>query len=145
MGADAFMLKPCNPRELIAYTRAILRRTQDQRQGDFTPEKIRVGDVELDTATRVAHHGGEQVHLTPTEFGILEMLLRSAGQVITSDQLAEGVLGHALSPFDRSVSVHMGNLRKKLGHRLGESERIVTVRGRGYIYVNPQKYDCMAQ
>lgn len=144
MGADAFMLKPINPRELMAYVRAIFRRTRDHLCGGIERERIRVGDVELDTATRVACHSGEPLHLTPVEFGFLEMLLRSAGDVTTSDQLAEGVLGRALSPYDRSVSVHMGNLRKKLGHRLGEMERIITVRGRGYIYVNPQEHNFLA-
>ena len=141
MGADALMLKPFNPRELIAYVRAILRRTGDHRGGGPTPEKIRIGDVELDSVNRSARHLGKPVHLTPIEFGFLEMLLRSAGRVITSDKLAEGVLGRTLSSYDRSVSVHVGNLRKKLGRRLGEIERIVTVRGQGYVYVNPREHE----
>jgi two-component system response regulator CpxR len=145
MGADAYMLKPFNPRELVAYVRAILRRTKDQHRRYSKPEKISVGDVELDTATRVVRHCGEQLHLTRVEFGFLEMLLGAAGRVITSEQLAEGVLGRALSADDRSVSVHMGNLRKKLGHRLGELERIVTVRGRGYVYANPRERNVMSQ
>ncbi|MDA8306207.1 MAG: response regulator transcription factor [Deltaproteobacteria bacterium] len=144
MGADAFMLKPFNPRELVAYARAILRRTKDHHRRTFIPERISVGDIELDTVTRVAHRCGERLNLTSVEFGFLEMLLRSAGQVITSEQLAEGVLGRTLSAYDRSVSVHVGNLRKKLGHRLGEIERIITVRGQGYIYANPQEHNFMS-
>ena len=143
MGADAFMLKPFNPRELIAYTRTILRRTRGR--SNCAPQSIRVGEVELDPASRVVRHFGEQIHLTPVEFGFLEMLLRAAGRVIPSEQLAESVLGRALSPYDRSVSVHMGNLRKKLGNSPGETERIITVRGRGYLYVNPKNHDCLSQ
>lgn len=143
MGADAFMLKPFNPRELVAYARTILRRTRGRSRS--APESIRVGDVELDPASRVVRHYGEQIHLTPVEFGFLEMLLRAAGRVIPPEQLAEGVLGRALSPYDRSVSVHMGNLRKKLGRSPGETERIITVRGRGYLYVNPENHDCLSQ
>ncbi len=141
MGADAFMLKPFNPRELVAYVRAILRRTRGPHRRGHGPGKICVGDVELDTASGVVRHSGKRLHLTPVELGFLALLLGSAGQVITPEQLAEAVLGRTLSPFDRSVSVHMGNLRKKLGHRLGEIERIITVRGRGYIYVNPHERD----
>jgi two-component system response regulator CpxR len=139
MGADAFMLKPFNPRVLVAHARAILRRTKGalyDREG-LKPEKILVGDVELDTKSRVARRGGVRLNLTSVEFGFLEMLLGSAGQVITSEQLAEDVLGRELLAYDRSVSVHVSNLRKKLGHRLGEIERIKTMRGRGYIYMNP--------
>ncbi|MGC9194404.1 MAG: response regulator transcription factor [Syntrophobacteraceae bacterium] len=140
MGADAFMLKPFNPRVLVAHARAILRRTQGtlwERQS-LKPGTILVGDVELDTKSRVANRCGVRLNLTSVEFGFLEMLLGSAGQVITSEQLAAGVLGRELLAFDRSVSVHVSNLRKKLGHRLGEIERIKTMRGRGYIYMNPQ-------
>ncbi len=139
MGADAFMLKPFNPRELVAYARTILRRTRS------APQTIRVGEVELDPASHVVRHHGEQIHLTPVEFGFLEMLLRAAGRVIPSEQLAESVLGRALSPYDRSVSVHMGNLRRKLGNSPGETERIITVRGRGYLYANPKNHDCLSQ
>jgi DNA-binding response OmpR family regulator len=139
MGADAFMLKPFNPRVLVAHARAILRRTKgglNERQ--LRPGRILVGDVELDTFSRVAHRYGVRLNLTSVEFGFLEMLLSSAGQVITSEQLASGVLGRELLADDRSVSVHVSNLRKKLGHRLGEIERIKTMRGRGYIYMNPR-------
>ncbi len=140
MGADDYLPKPFNPRELIARIRAILRRTKDRNDKHESlslPEVISVGDIELDTGTRVVNRGGERIDLTSVEFGFLEMLLRAAGHVVTREQLAEGVLGRGLTAYDRSVDVHLSSLRKKLGHKLGEIERIKTVRGAGYIYVNP--------
>jgi two-component system response regulator CpxR len=137
MGADDYLPKPFNPRELVARIRAILRRTRDRGEKQafpLAPEIICVGDIELDTGTRVVRRGGTQIELTSVEFGFLEMLLRAAGHVVTRDQLAEGVLGRALSAYDRSVDVHLSSLRKKLGHKFGEIERIKTVRGAGYVY-----------
>ena len=144
MGADDYLPKPFNPLELIARARAILRRTKDRRDksaGLSMREKILVGDIELDTGTRVVNRNGERVELTSVEFGFLEMLLRAAGHVVTREQLAEGVLGRSLTAYDRSVDVHLSSLRKKLGHKLGEIERIKTVRGSGYVYVNPAQPD----
>jgi len=144
MGADDYLPKPFNPRELIARARAILRRTKDRHDKNSTlssPEKISVGDIELDTGTRVVNRSGERIELTSVEFGLLEMLLRAAGHVVTREQLTESVLGRPLTPYDRSVDVHLSILRKKLGHKLGEIERIKTVRGAGYIYVNPAQPD----
>jgi two-component system response regulator CpxR len=140
MGADDYLPKPFNPRELIARARAILRRTKDRHDKNASvsiPEVITVGDIELDTATRVVNQNGERIELTSAEFGLLEMLLRAAGHVVTREQLAEGVLGRSLTAYDRSVDVHLSSLRKKLGHKVGEIDRIKTVRGAGYIYINP--------
>jgi two-component system response regulator CpxR len=142
MGADDYLSKPFNPRELIARARAILRRTKDrhdQGAAPFSPTRITIGDIELDTGTRVALRDGEQLDLTFVEFSFLEILLRAAGHVVTREQLAEGVLGRSLAAYDRSVDVHLSSLRKKLGHKFGEIERIKTVRGVGYIYVNPSQ------
>ena len=142
MGADDYLPKPFNPRELIARARAILRRTRDRHDRGafpFTPEIIAVGDIEMDTGSRIVRRNGEKVELTSVEFGCLEMLLRAAGHVVTREQLAEGVLGRPLTAFDRSVDVHLSSLRKKLGHRFGEFERIKTVRGAGYVYANPSR------
>ena len=77
---------------------------------------------------------GETVELTAVEFGLLEKLLRTAGQIVSREELSTEVLGRSLSPFDRSIDMHISNLRKKLGHRVGDLERIKTVRGVGYIY-----------
>ena len=80
------------------------------------------------------HRGGKIVELTAVEFDLLEKLLRSAGSIITREGLSIEVLGRSLSPFDRSIDMHISNLRKKLGHHFGAVERIKTVRGVGYIY-----------
>jgi len=77
------------------------------------------------------------VELTSVEFALLELLLRAAGQVVTREELAKEGLGRRLSPYDRSIDVHVSSLRKKLGHQLRETERIKTVRGVGYLYTRP--------
>jgi two-component system response regulator CpxR len=140
MGADDYLPKPFNPRELIARTRAILRRTGDRNDRIFPePEVVSVGDIEMDTGSRIVRREGQKIELTSVEFGFLEVLLRAAGRVVSREQLAESVLGRSLAAFDRSVDVHLSSLRKKLGHRFGEFERIKTVRGAGYVYVNPSR------
>ncbi|HEX8097932.1 MAG TPA: response regulator transcription factor [Pyrinomonadaceae bacterium] len=135
IGADDYLGKPFNPRELAARIRAILRRTRpDEEHEDAAQKTISVGDVEVDTGTRAVRRAGEAVELTAVEYDLLERLLRGAGQIIKRDELVRDVLGRSLSPFDRSLDMHISNLRKKLGHTVGEVERIKTVRGVGYIY-----------
>jgi two-component system response regulator CpxR len=135
IGADDYLPKPFNPRELTARIRAILRRTTAEAALDQGLEKrLRVGDVELDSGTRAISRAGENVELTAVEFDLLEKLLRSAGQIVTREELSKQVLGRNSSPFDRSIDMHISNLRKKLGHRVDTTERIKTVRGVGYIY-----------
>ena len=140
IGADDYLPKPFNPRELVARIRAILRRarTDERKPGDeaqnTTTRALTVGDVNLDAGTRVVTRGGALVELTAVEFDLLEKLLRAAGRIITREELSKDVLGRSTSPFDRSIDMHISNLRKKLGHRVGEAERIKTVRGVGYIY-----------
>jgi len=133
IGADDYLPKPFNPRELTARIRAILRRT-NQDTTHVSGKKLSVGDVELDTGTRAVSRAGANVELTAVEFDLLEKLLRAAGQIITREELSKQVLGRSSSPFDRSIDMHISNLRKKLGHHLGGTERIKTVRGVGYIY-----------
>jgi two-component system, OmpR family, response regulator CpxR len=139
IGADDYLAKPFNPRELVARIRAILRRTQPasaDAAGRTTPsrERLNVGDIELDTGTRVVRRAGEQVELTAVEFDLLALLLRAVGRVVTREELVKAVLGRNLTPFDRSIDMHVSNLRRKLGHVSAETERIKTVRGVGYIY-----------
>ncbi|MDQ1706849.1 MAG: two-component system, OmpR family, response regulator CpxR [Pyrinomonadaceae bacterium] len=135
IGADDYLPKPFNPRELVARIRAILRRTTLVEPAGVSAQKqIRVGDVELDGGTRAVHRAGEPVELTAVEFDLLEKLLRAAGQIVTREDLSQEVLGRRASPFDRSIDMHISNLRRKLGHQSGGTERIKTVRGVGYIY-----------
>src|SRR5207302_8238051 len=139
IGADDYLPKPFNPRELVARIRAILRRAKadddhDEAREHAAARALTVGDVKLDTGTRVVTRAGETVELTAVEFDLLEKLLRAAGRIITREELSKDVLGRSTSPFDRSIDMHISNLRKKLGHQAGLLERIKTVRGVGYIY-----------
>src|SRR6266481_7835200 len=132
IGADDYLPKPFNPRELVARIRAILRRTRGKGETPV-PEVIRVGDVELDPATRSVQHRGKPVDLTSVEFGLLQVLLREAGRVVTREALVDEVLGRKFSPFDRSIDMHVSKVRKKLGDSDAE-DHIKTVRGAGYIF-----------
>lgn len=135
IGADDYLPKPFNPRELSARIRAILRRTSsDEARDHSVPKTLAVGDIELDRGTRIVRRAGTIVELTAVEFDLLASLLGAAGQVITREHLSHEVLGRSPSPFDRSIDMHISNLRKKLGHKVGAVERIRTVRGVGYIY-----------
>jgi two-component system response regulator CpxR len=132
IGADDYLPKPFNPRELVARIRAILRRTRNP--GDATvPDVIQVGDVELDPATRTVLHHGKPVDLTSVEFSLLQVLLREAGRVVTREALVDEVLGRRFSPFDRSIDMHVSKIRRKLGDTDSE-DHIKTIRGAGYIF-----------
>ncbi len=142
MGADDYLPKPFNPRELVARIRAIQRRGETKKNDEVptvTAEQIAVGDVDLDAGTRTVRKSGKAVDLTAVEFDLLEMLLRSAGHVLPRKDLVSKVLGRGLDPFDRSIDVHISSLRKKLGHKVQGMERIKTIRGIGYLYAYPQK------
>ena len=132
IGADDYLPKPFNPRELVARIRAILRRTGSRTARDAG--RITVGDLEIDTGTRLVRRAGEVVDITTVEYDVLEKLVSAAGRIVTREELYRQVLGRSSSPFDRSIDMHISNLRKKLGHRIGEADRIKTVRGVGYIY-----------
>ncbi len=136
IGADDYLPKPFNPRELLARIRAILRRTQKPTSPPM--ERMSVGDVELDPAARVVRRGGEPVELTSVEFGMLEALMRASGQVVTREQLAQNVLGRKFMPYDRSIDMHVSKLRKKLGDSDG-NERIKTIRGVGYVFTRQEE------
>lgn len=130
IGADDYLPKPFNPRELIARIRAILRRTSP------SPERaasLMVSGIRLDPAAREAWIDGKQLDLTSVEFTLLETLLRDAGHVVTREALTETVLGHTLGPFDRVIDVHISNLRKKLGVAHTD-DRIKAIRGSGYLF-----------
>ena len=136
IGADDYLPKPFNPRELMARVRAILRRSHGEAQ--TAGEKVAVGDVELDPASRVVRRAGDPVELTSVEFALLEALMRAAGQVVTREQLAQNVLGRRFMPYDRSIDVHVSKLRRKLGDQSADAERIKTIRGVGYVFTRPE-------
>jgi DNA-binding response OmpR family regulator len=130
MGADDYLPKPCNPRELAARLRAILRR-YDQRRHPEEPAMLQVGQTRLDSSRRCATHGEHTLGLTGAEFNLLRVLLVHAGEVVSKDTLCEEALGRPLSAYDRSVDVHISKLRKKLA-AAGADNPIVSVRGAGY-------------
>jgi two-component system response regulator CpxR len=134
IGADDYLPKPFNPRELVARLRAVLRRASAETNDHLPAEKISVDDLELSASSRSVKRNGEELPVTSVEFDLLSALLRDAGRVVKKEDLSENVLERRLSPYDRSLDMHISNLRKKLGARTDGSERIKTVRSVGYIY-----------
>jgi two-component system response regulator CpxR len=137
IGADDYLPKPFNPRELLARIRAIQRRSESRGAGTslrMRLEKLTVGDICLDPGTRTVVQHGSSVELTTVEFSLLHELLKMAGRVASREELTERVLDRKLSIFDRSIDVHVSSLRKKLGHEVNGTERIRTIRGVGYLY-----------
>ena len=134
MGADDYLPKPFNPRELVARIRAILRRADSPPEGQTVVE---IGDVRLDSGARTVAVMGEDVRVTAVEFEVLERLLRAAGSVVSREQLTRDVLDREYSALDRAIDMHVSNLRKKLGALYMGTERIKTVRGVGYVYTLP--------
>lgn len=127
MGADDYLPKPFYARELLARIGAILRRTQVAAQR--CDDAIEIDTISLDPATRLVSHEGETVPMTSREFEVLQLLMRSAGRVVTRDQFAWLLYQRTASPTERALDMHVSNLRRKLG-----SERIRTVRSVGYLF-----------
>lgn len=139
IGADDYLPKPFNPRELVARIRAILRRSNPNERDSQASEMLRVGEITLDPASRTARQGSKILDLTSVEFNLLEVLLREAGNVVSRDRLVDSVLGRKFSPFDRSIDMHVSKVRRKLGDTDGSGDHIKTVRGVGYILTRPQE------
>lgn len=137
-GADDYLAKPCNLRELAARLRAILRRAGLSRGGDRPAAPvIDVADVRLDCSALRATQSGNELHLTGAEFAILRTLMESAGHPVSKATLSTVALGRKFIPYDRSIDVHITNLRKKLDLVDGTGSLIRTLRGTGYQFATP--------
>jgi len=134
IGADDYLPKPFNPRELVARIRAILRRVESEARPQIDVGRLIVGDIELVPGTRTVFCAGTKVELTSVEFSILETMVRQAGQVVSREILVKQAMGRDFSVYDRSIDVHVSSLRKKLGQQKDNSDRIKTVRNIGYLY-----------
>jgi two-component system response regulator CpxR len=140
IGADDYLPKPFNPRELAARIRAILRRANATAsvQSGFTSPVV-VGNLEVNPGSRVARVGGSPLTLTTVEFDLLAKFVKSVGRVVGREELVREVLGREFSPFDRSIDTHVCNLRKKVGPYGDGTERIKGVRGIGYLFAEPSE------
>ena len=134
MGADDYVSKPFSARELLARIRAVVRRTRDSLIKEN--ESITVGDLTLDPRACTATLDGTPLSLTTHQFSLLYELVRRAGRVLSREQIMTLSRGSAEVAFDRSVDIHISRLRKKLNDDPRNPTRIVTVRGRGYMYVD---------
>jgi DNA-binding response OmpR family regulator len=133
LGADDYLSKPFNPRELVARIRAILRRaTSRTARAGAAPDELTVGRIVLNAGMHQVRVSGAPVSLTGAEFRVLELLMRSTGQVITREAMTEQALGRKLVPYDRSIDTHISNLRRKLDLEAGKNPEIKNVRGSGY-------------
>ena len=130
LGADDYLAKPANPRELLARIRAILRRSSSQS----TVATLEIGDLILNQSGRELQKDGQVVELTSTEFSIIRLLLQHSGDVVEKKDLYLAALGREPVAYDRSIDMHVSNLRRKLGPAADGSERIDTIRGIGYQY-----------
>ena len=137
LGADDYLPKPFEPRELLARIRAILRRRGD----GGTPaagQSLRFGSLEIDRDARTVTVGGQVADLTSYQFDLLVTLAERAGRVLTRDQIMEAVRGRELEAFDRSIDVHMGRIRAAIEADPKSPKRILTVRGVGYVFAKQQ-------
>ncbi len=136
LGADDYLPKPFEPRELLARIRAVLRR----HQSGAPPERqvLRFGSLEIDRDARSVSVGGQPAELTSYQFDLLVTLAERAGRVLTRDQIMEAVRGRELEAFDRSIDVHMGRIRAAIEQDVKNPRRILTVRGVGYVFAKQQ-------
>lgn len=131
-GADDYLAKPFNPRELTARIKAILRRARNDHSN---VQQLSLGGIDLNVRTRVATVDGKELTLTGTEFEILKFLLEVPGEVVSKEQLSERALGRRLLPYDRSIDTHISNLRGKLERAGNRNDTIQNQRGIGYLLV----------
>ena len=137
LGADDYLPKPFEPRELLARIRAILRRRADGTQPSSS-SRLRFGSLEIDRDARSVSVAGAACELTAYQFDLLLALAERAGRVLTRDQIMEAVRGRELDAFDRSIDVHMGRIRAAIESDVKNPKRILTVRGVGYVFAKQQ-------
>jgi len=138
MGADDYLPKPFEPRELLARVRAILRRRSEVSSASSATPVLRFGSLEIDRDARAVSVNGNACDLTSYQFDLLVALAERAGRVLTRDQIMEVVRGRELEAFDRSIDVHMGRIRAAIEADSKDPKRILTVRGVGYVFARQQ-------
>lgn len=131
IGADDYLSKPFNPRELLARIRAILRRSAGAPVAQ-EQTVLRAEGLELNRAARTVLQNGQKIDLTDVEFALLEALMQAPGKVVTREEMSESVLGRQFHPFDRSLDMHVSRLRKKLSEQGASEDQVKTIRGVGY-------------
>ncbi|SHH45824.1 response regulator transcription factor [Massilia sp. CF038] len=137
LGADDYLPKPFEPRELLARMRAVLRRPALDT-GNPKSAALQFGRLEIDPAARLVRVDGKEKPLTAYQFDLLLALAERAGRVLSREQLIDAVKGEALEPFDRSIDVHIGRLRAAIEDDPRQPRRIITVRGSGYVFAKVQ-------
>jgi DNA-binding response OmpR family regulator len=138
IGADDYLPKPFEPRELLARIRAVLRRRGESATDASAPSVMRFGSLEIDRNARTIMIGGALADLTSYQFDLLVAMAERAGRVLTRDQIMEAVRGRELEAFDRSIDVHMGRIRAAIEADVKNPKRILTVRGVGYVFAKQQ-------
>jgi two-component system, OmpR family, phosphate regulon response regulator OmpR len=138
MGADDYLSKPFEPRELLARIKALLRRAAP---GPAVAATLRFGRLEIDLGARVARLAGQACDLTAHQFDLLVVLAQAAGRVLSRDHIMDALRGHPLDAFDRSIDVHISRIRAVIEDDPREPKRVLTVRGAGYLFVRKQDAD----